>query len=106
MKLAVELREKTDRYGNKYLFGAIAPFNLVLFVHDDGERGGVRRAVLVVKPYTPRNNDDEAWNEERLSQERRGPAPAPTGKVLPAPMAQTEAGEADAGGKTTRPPRP
>jgi hypothetical protein len=76
VKLVLDLREKTGREG-VYLFAALPAFNVVVFVHPNGERDGIRQYQLVVKPYTgtPRSgeaaDDCAAW---RTSEGSGGPS--------------------------------
>jgi hypothetical protein len=49
--LSVRLREKTDRHGRRYLFGAIPEINCVAFVYEDIDASGEKSFEFVVKPY-------------------------------------------------------
>jgi hypothetical protein len=74
-RLEIGLREKTDRTGKRYLFGALPFANLVIFVYDDGpDADGVRRHSLQVRPYRPGDDDEpeqpfaEPWRSRRRAR--------------------------------------
>lgn len=71
------LKEKTDRYGKKYLVGGIKFINAVIFVRSTGQTGadGCMRYYATVKPYTgpqqDRNPDEDVWEDEPPGQATR-----------------------------------
>lgn len=64
------LKEKTDRFRNMYLFGAIHFFNCVIFVRPTGQPGadGLPKWYAKVKPYTGQqqdsNPDEDVWADD------------------------------------------
>jgi hypothetical protein len=79
--LKLKLREKTDRHGRKYLFGAAPVIQSVAFVYPLGRsRNGADVYELVIKPYTAGATADEhepppdefggAWSDPEAANPR------------------------------------
>ena len=64
------LKEKLDRFGNKYLVGGIQFINAIVFIRSTGQTGadGCMRYYAIVKPYTgaktDRNPDEAVWEDD------------------------------------------